>query len=252
MKKYLIEHHGARIGKNGVLNIKRDKNSLGTMRIPKHRNVWVKSGKAYDFIFIRVQDLKGDEIKTLIKILKLNGLPARNPLRRALVRAMIRDEITMDDFNSLIKKPVKKVKKVKPVNKVPISDEELCDQIMAQVNGLSEKEIEQRTRRGWLRKSYKRMNASIPSWINKVTIGDYTSFDQFDPEDKNHPGYYRTKNGRGRYRFLSEKEFKRIQEFLKQKRFIKGIFVKTRRTGNVIRPVLYVMDNADDCCVPFV
>ena len=36
------------------------------------------------------------------------------------------------------------------------------------------------------------------------------------------------------------------------KGFIKGIFVKTRRTGNVIRPVLYVMDNADDCCVPFV
>ena len=251
MKKYLIQHHNARIGKNGVLNIKRDKNSLSTMRIPKHRNVWVKSGKAYDFIFIRVQDLKGDEIKTLIKILKLNGLPARNPLRRALVRAMIRDEITIDDFNSLIKAtPVKKIKKVKPVNK--ISDEELCDQIMAQVNGLSSEEIEQRKRRGWLRKSYKRMNASIPSWINKVTIGDYTSFDQFDPEDKDHPGYYRTKNGRGRYRFLSEKEFKMIQEFLEQKRFIKGIFVKTRRTGNVIRPVLYVMDNADDCCVPFV
>ena len=251
MRKYLIKHHNARIGKNGVLNIKRNKNSLSTMKIPKHRNVWVKSGKAYDFIFIRVQDLKGDEIRTLIKILKLNGLPARNPLRRALVRAMIRNEITIDDFNSLIKaKPVKKIKKVKPVNK--ISDEELCDQIMAQVNGLSPKEIEQRTRRGWLRKSYKRMNAPIPSWINKVTIGDYTSFDQFDPEDKERPGYYRTKNNRGRYRFLSEKEFKIIQDFLKQKRFIKGIFVKTRRTGNVIRPVLYVMDNADDCCVPFV
>ena len=251
MKEYLIKHHDARIGKNGVLNIKRDKNSLSTMRIPKHRNVWIKSGKAYDFIFIRVQDLKGDEIRTLIKILNLNGLPARNPLRRALVRAMIRDEITMDDFNSLIKsKPVKKIKKVKPVNK--ISDEELCDQIMAQVNGLSSEEIEQRKRRGWLRKSYRRMNASFPSWINKVTIGDYTSFDQFDPEDKDHPGYYRTKNNRGRYRFLSEKEFKIIQDFLEQKGFIKGIFVKTRRTGNVIRPVLYVMDNADDCCVPFV
>ena len=251
MKEYLIKHHDARIGKNGVLNIKKDKNSLSTMRIPKHRNVWVKSGKAYDFVFIRVQDLKGDEIRTLIKILKLNGLPARNPLRRALVRALIRDEITMDDFNSSIKaKPVKKVKKVKPVNK--ISDEEICDQIMAQVNGLSSEEIEQRKRRGWLRKSYRRMNASIPSWINKVTIGDYTSFDQFDPEDEDHPGYYRTKNNRGRYRFLSEKEFKIIQNFLEQKGFIKGIFVKTRRTGNVIRPVLYVMDNADDCCVPFV
>lgn len=251
MKEYLIKHHDARIGKNGVLNIKKDKNSLSTMRIPKHRNVWVKSGKVYDFVFIRVQDLKGDEIRTLIKILKLNGLPARNPLRRALVRALIRDEITMDDFNSSIKaKPVKKVKKVKPVNK--ISDEEICDQIMAQVNRLSSEEIEQRKRRGWLRKSYRRMNASIPSWINKVTIGDYTSFDQFDPEDKNYPGYYRTKNGRGRYRFLSEKEFETIQKFLKQKGFIKGIFVKTRRTGNVIRPVLYVMDNADDCCVPFV
>ena len=90
MRQYLIQYHNARIGKNGVLNIKRDKNSLNTMRIPKHRNVWIKSGKAYDFIFIRVQDLKGDEIRTLIKILNLNGLPARNPLRRALVRAMIR------------------------------------------------------------------------------------------------------------------------------------------------------------------
>lgn len=118
MKEILIKMGGEVSDNNeNIINILKDQ---GTLPEKRGGNVWVFKGHTYDFICIRYKALKCSDIKSLLKLLKIESLPARNPLRRLLVRMMIKDQLTIEEFYELAKAQKKtKVETHKKVMKRP-------------------------------------------------------------------------------------------------------------------------------------
>ena len=112
MKKALIKMGGI-ISKNNknVINILKEQGSLPEK---KGGNVWVFKGHTYDLICIRYKALKHYDIKSLLKLLKIESLAARHPLRRVLVRMMINDKIEIKELSQMIRNQKSKTSKSKP------------------------------------------------------------------------------------------------------------------------------------------
>lgn len=117
MKKVLLKM-GGEVSRNNedIINIFRDQGSLPEK---KGGNVWVFKGHTYDFICIRYKALKHYDIKRLLELLNIESLPAKNPLRRILVRMMIRDNIEVSEFYKIIRNNLSKPKTQEPKRQLP-------------------------------------------------------------------------------------------------------------------------------------
>ncbi len=61
-------------------------------------NIWTYKGKVY----IRWSNLGPKDVPRIKKILGLQKIPAKNPLRRKAVVGLVRDQFTIDEFNKTI------------------------------------------------------------------------------------------------------------------------------------------------------
>ena len=105
MKNALLKMGGSE-GCNTIY-FKRDYGTLS--RKKECGNVWV-SGDYYDFIHVRVNKISPKDIKVLLKLLGIKSLPARHPLRRVLVRMMIKGQLSVEEFYELVKAQKKTMK----------------------------------------------------------------------------------------------------------------------------------------------
>lgn len=238
MKKALIKM-GGEVSRNNenVINILRD---CGTLPEKKGGNVWVFKGHTYDFICIRYKALTLSDIKRLLELLGFESLPSRHPLRMILVRMMVKDKLSIEEFyeivhiNKVVKKPRPNVNKWAPI------DEDEIDMLLHEIKvKQSDFDKDQTQRRVWLKQAYRRMRVPMPNWIDDVIIHDYTSFDQIP----NLGLWFRTKSNRGRYLLLDSRLFEIASNYISDLGFVVGFFVKQRRSVDNNGGALYIMDN---------
>ena len=84
-----------------------------TGKVKRTGKVWT-SGDVYDFIHVVPRGLRKKDIMVLIDLLSIKSLPARHPLRRELVRMMIRDDIKVDEFYTIIRNQSVSAPKAQP------------------------------------------------------------------------------------------------------------------------------------------
>ena len=98
MKKALIKMGG----KEGSSTIYFKLPHGTVQRVKRTGKVWT-SGDIHDFVHIIPRGLKKKDIMVLMDLLSIKSLPAKHPLRRELVRMMIRDNIEVDEFYKIIR-----------------------------------------------------------------------------------------------------------------------------------------------------
>ena len=235
MKKALLKM-GGEVSRNNenVINILRD---CGTLPEKKGGNVWVFKGHTYDFICIRYKALTLSDIKRLLELLNFESLPSRHPLRRILVRMMIQDKISIEEFYEVVRAQ-KVFQQVS--NQWASVDEDEVNMILHEIKVKeSEFERDQTKRRVWLKQAYRRMRVPVPDWIDDVIIKDYTSFDQIP----NLGLWFRTKSNRGRFLLLDQRLYEIADNYISNLGFIIGFFTRSRRNVTNNGGALYIMDN---------
>lgn len=232
MKEALLKM-GGKIGSNTIY-FQRPHGSLP--RNKRSGNVWI-SGDWYDFVHIRCKNISYKDIKVLLKLLGINSLSAKHPLRRVLVRMMIHDQITIKEFYELVRAQ-KVVQQVS--NQWASVDEDEVNMILHEIKVKeSEFERDQTKRRVWLKQAYRRMRVPVPDWIDDVIIKDYTSFDQIP----NLGLWFRTKSNRGRFLLLDQRLYDIADNYISNLGFIIGFFTRSRRNVTNDGGALYIMDN---------
>lgn len=84
-----------------------------TGKVKRTGKVWT-SGDVYDFVHVIPRGLRKKDIMVLMDLLSIKSLPARHPLRRELVRMMIRDDIEVDEFYTIIRNQSVSTPKAQP------------------------------------------------------------------------------------------------------------------------------------------
>ena len=84
-----------------------------TGKVKRTGKVWT-SGDAYDFVHVVPRGLRKKDIMVLMDLLGIKSLPARHPLRRELVRMMIRDNIEVNEFYTIIRNQSVSTPKAQP------------------------------------------------------------------------------------------------------------------------------------------
>lgn len=249
MKEALIKMGAIPSKHTKTVHFKRAHNSLP--RTSKG-HVWTSHGHTWDFIQVRYEKVTAADIRLLLKLLNYDSLPARHPLRRALARMIVHDQLSINEFYDIVRAKRVSIKK-KATHKVPLSqskwapiDEDEINRILYE-NRQKRKLSEEEKQKKYFIQACRRMKVSIPENIDDVVVRAFCALDQLDLGDPSHPGWVRPRRGNYRYCLLNDETKEVVQRYINEyyaeyHRKIQGLFISGRRFGGIDCPVLIIID----------